>query len=80
MPYPTNHPANTMVISWNTVPLATNSVFYSTNLVTWLLLTNPFISPNPYPGPAANVKVFDPMTVPGRYYKVSVQPWLTYPY
>jgi hypothetical protein len=80
MTYPTNHPANTMVISWNTVPLATNSVFYSTNLVTWLLLTNPFISPNPYPGPAANVKVFDPMTVPGRYYKVSVQPWLTYPY
>jgi len=86
MTYPTNNPANTMVISWNTVPLATNSVYYSTNLATWLLLTNtyiktnPFISPNPYPGPAANVKVFDPVQLPGRYYKVSVQPWLTYPY
>ena len=84
--YPTNHPPNTMAISWMTVPLATNSVYYSTNLVTWRLLTNiyilhePFIWPTPYGGPATNVMVFDPMTVPGRFYRVSVEPWLTYPY
>jgi hypothetical protein len=75
-----------MVISWNTVPLATNSVFYSTNLVNWRLLTNiyipvdPFVSPNPYPGPATNIMVFDPTAGPGRFYQVSVYPWLTYPF
>lgn len=84
--YPTNNPANTVVISWDTIPLATNSVFYSTNLVSWQLLTNiyistnPFVSPNPYPGPAANVMVFDPIVAPGRYYQVLVNPWLTYPF
>ena len=80
--YPTNHPANTIVISWNTIPLATNTVFYSTNLmspITWTVLTN-FISPQPYPGPATNVMVFDPMVGPGRFYQVTVYPWLTYPY
>ena len=30
MAYPTNHPPNTIAISFNTVPLATNFVFYST--------------------------------------------------
>ena len=84
--YPTNLPPNTMVISWTTIPLATNRVYYSTNLVTWRLLTNiyvptePFIWPAPYPGPATNVMVFDPVMVPGRFYRVSVEPWLTFPY
>ncbi len=84
--YPTNHPANTIAISWNSIPLATNSVFYSTNLLSWWLLTNiyvptnPFVSPEPYPGPATNITVFDPVTVPGRFYKVTIYPWLTYPY
>jgi hypothetical protein len=84
--YPTNHPANTIAISWNSVPQATNSLFYSTNLLSWRLLTNiyiqtnPFVSVEPYPGPATNITVFDPVTVPGRFYKVTIYPWLTYPY
>ncbi|HEX7619287.1 MAG TPA: hypothetical protein VF480_11290, partial [Verrucomicrobiae bacterium] len=104
--YPTNHPPNTIVISFNTVPQATNTVFYATNLmqpVIWTVLTNiyipvistnpfvsanypgpatnnPFISPQPYPGPAANVMVFDPAGAAGRFYKVTVYPWLTYPF
>jgi len=44
---------------------------------TWYFLTN-FVSPQPYPGPAANVTIFDP--VPGRYYLVVVSPWLTFPF
>ncbi len=44
---------------------------------TWYFLTN-FVSPQPYPGPAANVTIFDP--VPGRYYRVVVSPWLTFPF
>ena len=79
--YATNNPADTFVISWQTVPLATNFVFYSTNMAGPYnrLLTN-FISPMPYPGPAASVMVFDLMVTPPRYYQVMVYPWLTYPY
>ena len=76
--YTTNNPANTMAISWNTVPLATNCVFYSTDLVIWQSLTN-FISPQPYGSSITNVMVFDPIVSPGRYYQVMVEPWLTYP-
>lgn len=76
--YPTNNPAGTMVISWNTIPFATNSVAYSTNLMTWQLLTN-FISPQTSAGPATNVLIFDPIVSPGRYYQVTVSPWLTFP-
>jgi hypothetical protein len=80
--YQTNNPANTMVISFNTIPLATNTVFYTTNLmapITWTVLTN-FISPQPRPNPATNVMVFDPMVVPPRNYQVMIYPWLTWPY
>jgi hypothetical protein len=79
--YVTNNPPNTFVVSWNTIPLATNFVFYSTNVLGPFnqLLTN-FISPQPRPGPATNVMVFVPMVVPPRYYQVMVYPWLTWPY
>jgi hypothetical protein len=80
--YPTNNPPNNMVIGWSTIPLATNTVFYTTNLtapVVWTVLTN-FISPQPLPNPAVNVTVFDLMVTPPRYYQVMVFPWLTYPY
>ena len=75
------NPPNSMALSWNTPPLATNSVFFSTNNAGPFdqQLTN-FISPQPYPGPAANVTIFDPMVTPPRYYRVMVSPWLTYPY
>jgi hypothetical protein len=74
--------ANTTVaITWDTVPLATNCVLYTTNMLmtNWMVLTN-FISPIPYPSPPTNVTVFDAVVSPPRFYKVRVNPWLTYPF
>jgi hypothetical protein len=81
MAYPTNNPPGSIALTWNTVPLATNFVFYSTNNAGPFsqLLTN-FISPLSYPGPMTNVTIFDVMTTPPRYYRVMVYPWLTYPF
>ena len=79
MSYLTNNPANTMVISWDTVPLATNYVYYSTNMMNWQLLTNPFVTPEPAPGVITNIMVFDPLMSPSRYYQVVVYPDLLYP-
>ena len=83
--YPTNNPPSSVAINWNTIPLATNFLFYTTNMTNWLLLTNvyipadPFVTPEPYPGSVTNVIVIDP-NPSGRYYRVMVSPWLTYPY
>jgi hypothetical protein len=78
--YSTNNPASTMVISWNTVSLATNIVNYTTNLtspIIWTVLTN-VISPQ-YPTGTNNVMVFDPIVFPGRDYQVVVyQPMSTW--
>jgi len=83
-------------ISWNSIPNATNVVFYSTNSTgpfTNLLVnfsTNSsgpftmsnFISPIPYPSPPARVMIFTPILVspPSLYYMPVVNPWTTYPY
>jgi hypothetical protein len=83
-------------ISWNSIPNATNVVFYSTNSAgpfTNLLVnfsTNSagpftmsnFISPIPYPSPPARVMIFTPILVspPSLYYMPVVIPWTTYPY
>jgi len=75
----TNIPPMNARLTFNTVPHATNFVYFSTDLVTWSLLTN-FISPDPYPSPATNVVVLDPMGVGSRYYKVLENTWLTYPF
>lgn len=76
--YLTNNPANTIAISWNTVPLLNNYLYYSTNLVNWQLLTNMYLMTNPFsltiPGPITRVTVSDPLTSPGRYYQVIVSP------
>jgi hypothetical protein len=74
-------PPKTAVLTWDTIPLATNSVLYSTNLTTWQVLTN-FVSPIPYPSPATNVTVFDTIQAgsSSRFYRVQVTPWLTYPF
>jgi hypothetical protein len=40
---------------------------------------NYFISPQPAPGPATNVWVYDAITNVPHYYKVVVWPWLNYP-
>jgi hypothetical protein len=72
--------ANTKVaITWDTIPYATNTVFYTTNIMTspipWTVLTN-FISPIPYPSQPKAVTVLDPLANPPRYYQVIVSPWL----
>ncbi|MGA2852647.1 MAG: hypothetical protein ABSE90_00745, partial [Verrucomicrobiota bacterium] len=93
--YQTNPPSGPMVVSWNSIPHATNYVYYSTdnsagsftNLLTSFStnISGPFtmsnfISPIPYPSPAARVMIFDPVTGPSRYYQPVVSPWLTYPF
>ena len=80
----TNVPPISPMLTWNTVPNATNCVYYSTNFgASWLLYTN-FISPTPYlayPSAAKPVSVVDTDDVSGsRVYRVAVYPWLTYPY
>ena len=75
---------NTQVaITWDTIPQATNTVLYTTNIMTppvvWTVLTN-FISPFPYPSPPASVTVLDSVVSPPRYYEVIVSPWLTFPF
>ncbi len=77
-------PPMTAVLTWTTIPLATNSVLYSTNNALGpfdQLLTN-FISPIPYSSPPTNVTAFDtpPPDSPSRYYRVRIDPWLTYPF
>jgi len=96
----TNLPPKAAAISWNTISFATNCVYYSTNLLTWQILTNiagypanllarqgltNFISIFPPPSPGVpgwvtNVTVYDTNTSSPRFYRVSVYPWLTYPY
>jgi hypothetical protein len=97
----TNRPPPSVRLQWTTIPLATNYIYYRTNLLStnWLPLTtfdnyyyganvavtNPahtnfFPSPQPYPSSATNVWVFDAVTNMPHYYRVMVQPWLTYPF
>jgi hypothetical protein len=78
-----NIPPLTALISWHSIPNATNRVFYTTNLITpnWTILTN-FISPTNVPPvggwPITNL-VSDPVNLAlPRYYQVVVDPWLTY--
>jgi len=78
----TNVPPKSILLSWQTVPGATNYVYYTTNLVStaWHTLTN-FISPQPEGSSATNVSVLDSVNpAQPKFYKVTVQPWLTYPY
>ena len=77
----TNVPPLSVRLSWMTIPLATNYVYYRTNLVStnWMLLlqTN---SPQPYPSPATNISILDPVNLmQPRYYRVAVLPYLTGP-
>ena len=63
-----------------------NNYYYANNLsVTNAAHSNTFASPQvyqPYPNgaPATNVWVFDAVTNTPHYYRVLVQPWVTYPY
>ena len=72
----TNLPQKSFKLAWTTIPGATNVVQYKTNLLSanWLTLTN-FKTPPPYPGPATNVSVLDPINPSGtKFYRILVQP------
>ncbi|HEU6449651.1 MAG TPA: hypothetical protein VFV23_14550 [Verrucomicrobiae bacterium] len=74
----TNLPPLSVIIQWNSIPGATNYLYYSTNMVGPFnnLVTN-FVSPSivPPPGgwPITNI-VYDPVVSPGRFYNVIVIP------
>ena len=78
----TNVPPRSAELQWMVLPSATSplisSVYYTTNLAAggWTTLTNIYTQPST----STNVllDVLSPL-VP-HYYRVSVQPWLTYPY
>jgi len=58
-----------------------NNYYYGPNLA----VPNPahvnwFASPQAYPGPVTNVWIYDPFTNAPHFYRVMVQPWLTYPF
>jgi hypothetical protein len=75
----TNKPPLTALISWQSIPAATNYVYYKTNLlsVNWQVLTN-FVSPAAVPPvggwPITNIisDVVNPVSP--RYYRVGVKP------
>lgn len=66
----TSLPQRAAVLSWTSIPNATNSVFYATNSVAapnWLLLTNYVL------GPVGGQQLFvDPIGAGGRFYRVRV--------
>jgi hypothetical protein len=55
---------------WNTTGVAVSNYAHA----------NWFPSPQVYGNPATNVWVLDTITNVQRYYRVTVQPWLTYPF
>lgn len=71
----------TNLASPNWLPFTNFSHFYWNNnlAVSNYVHSNWFASPQAYGNPATNVWVFDGITNVQRYYRVSVQPWLTYP-
>jgi len=71
----TNVPPMEPMITWDSIPGATNCVLYSTNLVTWFPLTK-FVSPSLVP-PAGGWPIINTLIVTnnsGPYYKVMVSP------
>ena len=82
----TNVPPLLPMLTWNSIPGATNYIYYNTNSPSgpWLLLTN-YISPVPYlaypsaPKPLSLVD-YGAAGGPPRFYGVRVDAWLTYPF
>jgi hypothetical protein len=76
----TNVPPPMGVLTWDSIPGATNDVLYTTNLASqnWMVVTN-FVSPNqiltPSTWPITNV-LLEPlhMTIPHGYYRIRVSP------
>jgi hypothetical protein len=74
----TNKPPLTALLTWDSIPSATNTVDYRTNLVlgNWLPLTtniSPSLVPPAGGWPITNI-VADPVTGSSRYYRVRVDP------
>jgi hypothetical protein len=65
----TNLPQRSVVLAWNSIPHATNSLFFkpSTTATNWQLLTNYVLGPV-----GGRQRVVDPMGVGGRIYRVQV--------
>ncbi len=72
----TNAPPLQAVLTWNSIPDATNIVFFKTNLLSanWLTLTN-FVNPPAPPYAPLTITVNDPVkSGQPRFYKVMVYP------
>ncbi len=73
----TNSPQRAVVLSWNSLPYATNFVYFkpSVTAADWQLLTNAFLTnPFVYNSPVAGRPgVVDPLGAGSRYYRVSVE-------
>ena len=65
----TNTPQRQVALSWNSIPYATNSVFYKPSLAAtnWQLLTNFVLG-----SAGGRQRIVDPVTAGGRFYRVRV--------
>ena len=78
-----NRPPRQASLNFQVPPNATNYyVQFKTNLLSgsWENLTNFVLPVGQIPSPATNIFVFDSITNGTRFYRVVVQPWLTYPF
>jgi len=71
----TNMPPLKVLLTWQTIPSATNIVFYKTNLVApWLVLTN-FITPAAPPYSPITEILYDSLNpAQPRFYQIRVDP------
>jgi hypothetical protein len=65
----TNAPQPAVVLSWNSIPYSTNSVFFKPSLTAtnWQLLTNFVVGPA-----GGRQRIVDPVAAGGRFYRVRV--------
>jgi hypothetical protein len=77
----TNIPPMKVLLTWQTIPSATNIVFYKTNLVSsWMVLTNFTTPPSPPYAPITEMLYDLVNPVQPRYYQVRVDPNSVYYY
>ena len=67
----------TLKLTWDSIPSSTNTIYYSTNMTSWMMVTN-FVSPTNVPPvggwPITNV-VYEPIDSSAQgYYQISVSP------
>jgi hypothetical protein len=67
----------TITLSWDSIPSSTNTIYYSTNLMSWTVVTN-FVSPTNVPPvggwPITNVVLLPINSSAQGFYQVSVSP------